>query len=284
MIALARWAMDSRRQALIATTVSMAFPLLFWLGAALIALIVMREGEKEGRSIAFWAVLPTFAWLAMGDATPLIVLLGSFFLATIVRQSNRLDWAMMMSAGIGIVVYFLLPSLLPEVLPLVISNSEDALTQGLQQRPEIAAQLQPLVAPIVQGVLAALHVLIFILCLLLGRYWHSELDHPGGFGTEFKQLRLSPWFALLVVLAVLTSEQMQPQLVGLLPLLTVPVALAGLAVFHGVVTITKASSTWMVVFYAAFLVLGPYMYTLLIFVALLDTLINIRTRLKDTAS
>lgn len=284
MIALARWAMTSRRQALIATTASMAFPLLFWLGAALIALVVMREGEKEGRSIAFWAVLPTFAWLAMGDATPLVVLLGSFFLATIVRQTNRLDWAIMMSAGLGILVYFSLPALIPEVLPLVISNSEAVLADGLQQRPEIAAQLQPLVAPIVQGVLAALHVLIFILCLLLGRYWHSELDHPGGFGTEFKQLRLSPWFALLIVLAALSAEQMQPQLVGLLPLLTVPLAMMGLAVFHGVVTITKASSTWMVVFYATFFIFGPYMYTLLIFVALLDTLINIRARLKDTAS
>lgn len=284
MIALARWAMASRRQALIATTACMAFPLLFWLGAALIALVVSREGEKEGRSIAFWAILPTFAWLAMGDATPLVALLGSFFLATIVRQSNRLDWAVMMSAGIGILMYFILPSLMPEVLPLVISNSEAAVAQGLQQRPDVAAQLQPLVAPIVQGVLAALHVLIFILCLLLGRYWHSELDHPGGFGTEFKQLRLSPWYALLVVLAVLSSEQMQPQLVGLLPLLTVPIALVGLAVFHGVVTITKASSTWMVVFYAALFVFGPYMYTLLIFVALLDILLNIRARLKDTAS
>ncbi|WP_419812116.1 hypothetical protein [Bacterioplanoides sp.] len=231
-----------------------------------------------------WALLPGIAWLAMGDPTPLLTALGTSALAVMLRSSIRLDWTVMASTVLGIVVYFLLPSMLPDVLPQVASNSEAAIAEALKNEPQLLAQLQPLIGPMISGVLAALHSLVFMLCLLLGRYWQSTFYNPGGFGAEFKQLRLPLAFTLPAMLAVFGANQLDPELAGVMPVFTVPLMLAGLALFHGLVTQTKASPTWMTAVYIGLFVLGPYMYTLLIFVACLDSAWNFRARLpKDTA-
>ena len=283
MKALAKWAMSGRWQAIVAAGGCLAVPLLFWIGAAILALVVLRQGVREGGRVVLWAVLPAIAWSAIGDPTPLIVAIGTSAMAALLRYSIRLDWSMLLACGLGVLVYLLLPLLLSEVLPQVVVSSETAVSGALKDQPELLAHLQPLIAPMINGVLAALHVLVFILCLLLGRYWQSELYNPGGFGTEFKQLRLPLAFSLPATLVCLTAGQLQPDLAGLTPVLTVPLMIAGLALFHGVVKISQASPNWMLLVYLALMLFGPYMYTLLIFVALLDSLLNIRTRLKDTA-
>jgi hypothetical protein len=39
---------------------------------------------------------------------------------------------------------------------------------------------------------------------------------------------------------------------------------------------------WLFTFYISVFLFGPYLFTLLIFLALIDSLIDIRSRLKDT--
>lgn len=281
---LAQWAMSGRWQATAAAGACLAFPLLFWLGAAILALVILRHGWQQAGPIVLWSLLPGIAWMAAGDPTPLLAALGTSTLAVVLRGTIRLDWAVMAAAILGIVVYGLMPHLLPEVLPQVVSNSEAAIAEALKEQPDVLVQLQPLVEPMISGVLAALHALVFILCLLLGRFWQSTFYNPGGFGTEFKQLRLPLVFSLPVILVLLSASQLAPELAGIMPVFTIPLMIAGLALFHGLVSITKASPTWMVVIYIGLFVLGPYMYTLLIFVALLDSSFNFRERLKkDTA-
>lgn len=283
MKALAQWAMSGRWQATVAAGLCLALPLLFWIGAALLALVILRQGWREGSSVVLWALLPAIAWFAMGDPTPLIIAVGTSSLAVILRQTIRLDLVVMLAVIAGVLAYFLLPLWLSEVLPQVIQSSEQMIAEALNAQPELLAQIQPLVAPMISGVLAALHTLVFMLCLLLGRYWQSELYNPGGFGTEFKQLRLPLAYSLPTVAIMLLAGQLSPELAGLMPVLTVPMMLAGMALFHGVVTTTNASSAWILSVYLALFLFGPYMYTLLIFVALLDSGLNLRARLKDTA-
>ncbi|ASP38419.1 hypothetical protein CHH28_06915 [Bacterioplanes sanyensis] len=276
--------MTSRTQATVAAGAALAIPLLFWLGAAIVALVTLRQGAAEGSRVLMWASLPGIAWFAAGDPTPLVTALGVGVGAAVLNHSVRLDWAMAMSVLVGIVLYFSLPLMMTEVLPLIVSNSEAAVADALQERPEVLAQVQAYVAPLISGGLASLFVLIINLCLLLGRYWQSALYNPGGFGTEFKQLRLPVAVTAPVVLVLLMAGQLQPQLAGLVPILTVPLILAALALIHGAVAKTDASPIWLTVTYLSLFFFGPYMYTLLIFVALMDSLFDVRARLKDTAS
>ena len=283
MKALARWAMDSRRNAIIAAGACLAVPLLFWIGAAIQALVLLRQGVRDGGQVVLWSLLPAFVWAGMGDPTPLVVALGASALAIVLRQTIRLEIAVVVAAGIGIGLYLLLPLALADILALVQQGIETTLTDSYQDDPEFLAYLMPLVGPMIAGGLAALHSLVIILCLLLGRYWQAVLFNPGGFGREFKQLRLPLAYSLPAVLVSLAAGQLQPELAGVTPVLTVPLLLAGLALFHGALTQLRASPTWMVLVYLALFLFGPYMYTLLIFVALLDSFINFRARLKDTA-
>ncbi|WP_221797679.1 hypothetical protein [Oceanobacter mangrovi] len=283
MKSLALWAMRSRTQAIIAAAGLIAVPLLFWLGAAVLALVVLRQPTREATTVAMWGVMPSLAWLAMGDPTPFLVAVGVVLTALVLKQTMRLPLALMVAAVLGEIIYFCLPWLLADVLPLVVKQSETLVSKALENSPDLQATLLPLVAPMVHGVLAALHTLVICLCLLLGRYWQSSQDHPGGFGTEFRQLKLPLAFGAPVMLAVFLAAELSPLLAGMVPVLTVIMALAGLAVFHGVVFNSQASPNWLLPVYLALFVFGPYMYTLLIFVAALDSLIDIRTRLKDTA-
>ena len=72
MLSIARWAMASRTQATVAAGAALAIPLLFWLGAAIVALVTLRHGAAEGSRVFMWASLPGIAWLAAGDPTPLV--------------------------------------------------------------------------------------------------------------------------------------------------------------------------------------------------------------------
>lgn len=283
MKALAQWAMKGRWQATVAAAGCFAIPLLFWLGAAVVALVILRHGLREGGKVVLWSLLPAIAWLAMGDPTPLLAAAGTAVTALVLRQTIRLDRAVVVAGVLGILAYVLLPYLLADVLPAVEEASQKAVSEALQNDPEFLARLQPMVGPMISGVLAALHVLVIILCLLLGRYWQSALFNPGGFGREFKQLRLPLAYSLPALLASLAAGQLQPELAGVTPVLTVPLMIAGLALFHGLVAKSQASPNWMVLVYLALVVFGPYMYTLLIFGALLDSLVDFRARLKDTA-
>ena len=74
MKVLAQWAMASRKQATVAAAICLALPMLFWLGSALLVLVVLRHGQREGMLVGLWALLPAIAWFAVGDFTPFLPL------------------------------------------------------------------------------------------------------------------------------------------------------------------------------------------------------------------
>lgn len=283
MKALAQWAMQSRLRVTAAAFVCMVLPVFFWLGAALIGLVILRQGWKDGRAILAWAVLPAIAWLSAGDPTPLLAVLGVSCCAGVLRQSVRLDKTLYAATAFGVGLYFIIPFTIPKLLALVTDNTELVFKQSFANNPEVWAQIQPLFEPLVAGIFAALHILAIILSLLLARYWQSELYNPNGFGQEFRRLRLSASYSVPAVIMLIGAASLGPQLVGLIPVLTVIMMLAGLALLHAIAA-KKAGSFWMMPVYVALFIFGPYTYTLLILLALLDSFINLRDKVKDTAA
>lgn len=282
MKAFAQWAMQSRWRVIVAAFVCMAVPLLFWLGAALVGLVILRQGWSEGRAVLVWAVLPAIAWVSIGDPTPLMAILGVSALAVMLGKTVRLDYTLYLATGIGVAMSFLVPLLLPDVLAQVAGNAEEVIKQMLVDQPEQMVKIEPLFKPMISGVFAALQTLAIILSLLLARYWQSAFYNPGGFGREFKALRLPVKYSAPVVATLFVTASISPELVGIVPVLTIIMLLAGLALLHGLATI-KAGSSWMVPVYVALFLFGPYTYTLLIFLALLDSFFDFRSRVKDTA-
>src|SRR5690554_8217807 len=102
----------------------MATPLLFWIGAALVGLVILRHGWRDGRSVLIWAVLPAIAWASIGDPTPLMAIVGVSVLAVILQQTIRLDYTLYLATGLGVAMSFLLPVLMPEFLALVAESTQ----------------------------------------------------------------------------------------------------------------------------------------------------------------
>ena len=275
--------MSSRKQAIIAATLCLTIPMMFWLGAAVLALVVLRQSWEDARAVVLWSLLPAIAWFSIGDPLPLITGVGSCLLAYVLRRSVRLEWVMQSAALLGLGIYFLLPTVIPDILSAIDQALQGVIQQTLLEQPQVLLELEPYLSGLIQGIIAAIYLLVVILCLLLGRYWQSKLYNPGGFGVEFKQLKMPLGYSIVSVLLMLGLSALPVQLAGFVPVVTVPMVFAGLALLHYFAS-KKAGSIWIVAVYIALFVFGPYTYTLLIFLALLDSLIGFRTRFgKDTA-
>ena len=68
MRGLAEYVMLGRRQAIIIVLLSGFFPLLYFISAAVIALVTLRKGQAEGLILLLWSLLPAGMMWAMGDS------------------------------------------------------------------------------------------------------------------------------------------------------------------------------------------------------------------------
>ena len=280
--ALAKWSMEKQLNAIIAIAVTLFIPLLFWFGAALMALTILRNGAKDAAQVVLWGSLPAFAWLAMGDSTPLLSAIGASTLAIILRSSINLRLTLMSASGIGVLIYFALPLLMPDVLSEVQKQAELMLSEALKDNLELWQNIQPKVGPLMVGALAAVQTMVMVLCLLLARWWQADFYNPGGYSKEFHPLKLPFSYTAVVVLLLVFGSTLSPTISGILPILTIPLVIAGIALVHGIIGMKNLGNSWLFAFYLSVFLFGPYLFTLLIFLSLIDSIIDIRGRLKDT--
>lgn len=280
--ALAKWSMEKQLNAIIVIASTLFIPLLFWFGAALMALSILRNGAKDAAHVVLWGSLPAFAWLAMGDSTPLLSAIGASTLAIILRSSINLRLTLMSASGIGVLFYFALPLLMPEVLNEVQKQAELMLSEAFKDNLELWHNIQPKVGPLMVGALAAVQTMVMVLCLLLARWWQADFYNPGGYSKEFHPLKLPFSYTAVVVLLLVFGSTLSPTISGILPILTIPLVIAGVALVHSIIGMKNLGNSWLFAFYVSVFLFGPYLFTLLIFLSLIDSIIDIRGRLKDT--
>lgn len=284
MRGLAEYIMRGSKQATLVVAVTAAIPLLFWFSAAALALVILRRGLNDALSVVIWGILPALAWAAMGDLTPLLVILGSASLAVLLRQRN--DWAVVVLAAVPLGVLFsvVLQTVLNEPLVALAAQIREMLPEmlaGMNGSLDEAgmAHLEALLVPVLAGLMGAVHAVMALVSLMIGRSWQARLYNPGGFRDEFHRLRLSPWVSIaLLVLTVLGPQW--PALAIVAPVASIPLLLAGLALMHGVVGIKKLGTVWLVGLYAMFVFVAQFVYPLIMFLAFVDSLFDFRSRLQ----
>ena len=114
MRALAQYVMRGPMQAGGVAAVATALPLLFWIGAAVIGLVILRLGIRQGLNIGLWAVLPALGWATFGqDPTALVVLLQVMLMASILRTSLSWERALLSGAFLMILTGLMMPLMYP---------------------------------------------------------------------------------------------------------------------------------------------------------------------------
>jgi hypothetical protein len=279
MRALAELIMRGRMQATLVVVSSAALPLLFWLSAAASSLVLLRRGVNDALGIVVWALLPALAWWYFGEPRTLMVTLGTLVLAIVLRSSASWPRTLMVSVAVGLIYGLLLTMVFGESLRALASEFEKFLPQLLgsnyeQLSTSDRAQLAGLLASVLTGLMAALLQLVTVLSLMLGRYWQAALYNPGGFGAEFRALKLPMSFTVLLLIGMLLGPNLGYQMAMLTPICSVPLAFAGLAVIHGL----GFSRFWLAGLYVVIVLFLHVIYPLLVVLAIVDSLIDFRGR------
>ncbi len=168
----------------------------------------------------------------------------------------------------------LLLRLSPEALSMEAMRLS-ALVRELWQESGIEQLPPTLEAPLLAALLAASAGLLALFCLVLARYWQALLFNPGGFGKEFRNLRLPPWLLLPLCLLWLAAAQQGWREWFSLSLPTLLFASAALG--HGAVAAGRLSGAWLGVHYGIMVVVPVVAITLLA----LDGVFNFRQRLAQ---
>ncbi|MCB8887550.1 hypothetical protein [Vreelandella malpeensis] len=279
MLALARWLMQKTPYAIGVAALATLVPWLFWLGAAIAALVTLRRGFAPALPVILAAALPAGFWWMQGDVIPLASVLLVTLMAVVLRERMRWSEALI----IGTLACAFMVQLGVFSPP---GGSELMLEQLRQSSAEVDGMLdefarqgydtQALAAMVVGGVTGLIVLLAAIACLALGRSWQAGLYNPGGFREEFHALRLSPKeLALLMILSVagvlLGGEALL--VVGWVPLL-----IAGIALVHGFIGLKGMNGLWLAVFYVLLITTLPTILIVLL-LGLIDTFANVRARL-----
>lgn len=281
MKALAEFAMRGRRESILVALICTSLPLMFLVGAAVVGLTILRKGISQGVVILGWAILPAIGWLiTSSDPTPLLVVTGTAALAAVLRSS--VSWASCLIASliIGIICGFVLQWLVPEIVQELINTSSQMIADmNMEQLKQLdQAQIDLFLGQLMISMAAAAHVVFMLISLMLARYWQSALYNPGGFQEEFHALRIPNRMTLVLIAIVIFGGSVSPAISGWIPLITVPFALSGLALAHGLVFKKGLGRHWIIGMYMLLMMAMPYMYSVLVIAAIVDSYADFRSR------
>ncbi len=282
MRALAQFVMRGPLQAGGVAVVTTAIPLFFWIGAAVISLVILRLGIRQGLNIGLWALLPALGWAWLGqDPTALAVLLQAMLVASVLRTSGSWERALLSGSFLAIATGLLLPMLYPGLIDNLVQAGVQFYEQyNAEMARNFGDNLESVIRQTMNASMAGTYLVTGVGMAMLARSWQAGLYNPGGFRQEFHALRLSPAVAVVCVVIMVGGSLagLNPMLVGWAGAL--PLLLAALALVHGVVGRKGLSGHWLVAFYLALVFLGPSLMILLLVLAFVDSWLDIRGRIK----
>jgi hypothetical protein len=285
MRALAEFIMRGRMQATLVVAGCATLPLLYWLGAAAGCLVLLRRGLKDALGVLALGLLPALIWwLYSDDPRALLVLLGSASLALVLRASESWNRVLLVSIAMGVVFSVVLGAVFGpqiEMLAQALIKVMPSLLGEVYQQMSVdeQARFASLITPILTGLIAALLQIVSVLSLIVGRYWQALLYNPGGFGREFRAVRIPLGPAMLLLAGMVVTPNLGVQMSMLVPLCSVPLVFAGLALIHGLVAQKRLAKFWLVGLYVTLLLFMQLIYPLLVVLAIVDSLIDFRGRL-----
>ena len=284
MRALAEYVMKGRAQAIVVAALASTTVLFAWVGAAVVALVILRQGTKEGFFVLLWALLPAIVMAGLGDTGPLTTMLGVAMLATVLRATT--SWSLTLVAAVlsgvltGLVLLAFGQAYIEEILRFVgefITQMQNQAAEGQQVNIPTPTASQIL------GLLGLGNAITTTLCLILARWWQALLYNPGGFREEFHKLRLTPPLTVLLLVAGIALSSLGADYRFWALIFAVPFIFAGFALVHGFAALKGLSGHWLAMFYFTWFVLDP-LKALLLLVVVVDSWFDLRGRLASKQS
>ncbi len=279
--ALAEFVMRSRLHAM-GTTAVLAFVTLLlppfgYLTGAVVGLATLRHGPLEGiLTLVGGLVLVTALNRLTGGTEAMVGVLALFWfpvwvVALLLRSSHSLKVAFQVSALFGVAALFLFYLVADGNPSLWWQNAlQTLLTSGGEGAGGTEMVLDPRIADVLTGVLAAGFFLGLVTMVLIARGWQAMLYNPGGLKQEFLTLQLgknSVFLGLAVMLpGMLMGEEVPTMVPDLIQIWMTLFMLQGLAVAHALLDMRKVQKGWVV---------GLYLVTLLTPLGFIVTMVGV---------
>jgi len=282
--------------AAVAALLSLLIPPLNYISSAVIGLVTLRRGWREGLIVIAGAGVATATFAVLTPLDPLhadlvaaAIWVPVWGLALILRYTVSLSVTVGSAGIIGALIvagtYLSLgdpAQAWRDVLGHIVKLAKQ------QNEPEVADSLGQLLlnaAPHMTGMLIAALVLGLTLSLFLARWWQASLYNPGGFSREFRGLRLGRNFALLslaaLVASMATSGWLAEVASNVLIVLVVVYLVHGMGLIHGIVAAKGLRAGWLIAVYVVTFIL-PQSTLLVAAAAFADSWTDIRTRIKKS--
>ena len=209
MRALAEFVMRGRREALLVAVTATMLPMFFWLGAAVVGLVTLRQGVREGMLVMLWTLLPAAATAYFGEIMPLATLLGITVVAWVLRLTASWPWALCSASVLGLLfgggLITVGSGYLASVEKLFAELVNSIAQQATVDAP-VHAMLKVPGAGDIAGMFGLILAVTLVLGLILARWWQAMLYNAGGFRTEFHALRLERRQVLGLLLLAFASK------------------------------------------------------------------------------
>ncbi len=293
---MASFIMAGRIQAAIfvvlSTLVSLLLPPLIVFSNAAIALITLRKGWQEGVAYTLLAtlvlVLVSFS-LKQATSSAIMAGLGTWLPMVVIAsvlaitQSWGKTLLFTLILGVtGVIIFHLTHQDAASYWKPVLEQMKPFLTQAYQLDDSAIEEKIEIAAGWMTGTFAAALTVIVIASLIIARNWQALLYNPGGFGEEFRQLRIGKQAALAMIVAIAIAVLSGNQL--LIELIMVGLAVfmfQGLALFHALAKQKGMSTAWLIGLYVLLFIAFMQMIVLLATFGIIDSFVDLRRRIAD---
>jgi hypothetical protein len=287
MRSIAEFAMRRRATALFVAVLSTGTSLFFWVGAAVVALVTLRKGTSEGLILLLWSLLPAGAVLyLLAEVLPVANLIAAFLLALVLRSTISLALTLILAPVTGLILGGVLLTVASPYLDFLVQVMEELVAQWRQGLPAETAEVAALVAPgreLMSGGLVVMHTLCVSASILLARWWQATLYNPGGFASEFHNLRLSYRPAVGLLLAAGYCLTLGEQYALWATALSVPLMMSGLGLLHYMFKRAHNARRWLWLLYISLVLVEPVKWVICL-LAVIDSFIDVRRRVNRTAA
>lgn len=290
MRSLAEYIMRGRKQAALLAILFTLLPFLGWIANAIMALVTLRKGAKEGLFILLWVILPAVVVAFMGYPELWLYdviggTLATYLFALLLR--HYASWGVVFQVGmvLGVIVVLVVHVFMPDISQVWTKGyaqyMQTVRTQSSSAFPFNAHELEK-VGPALIKVATGLQVIFLLLSdffnVAIARWAQASLYNPGGTAPEFLNIRLSVVAVAVLLLVFAASIMGIATAIDSLPVVLLPFFLAGISLCHFMLTKTKSAKIWLLIFYGLMVVLFPYFIAVLVTLALLDCWWNFRLR------
>lgn len=300
MKSLASFILRGQNQAILVAVgtgvLAMMMPPLSLLSGAAVALTTLRAGMRSGAVVMLGstAFVAGLTWLSLGNVLPALMFLGVLWLplwalSWVLRETRSLALTTITASVFGIVgiiaTYLILgdvTSWWKEILTTLLEPAMEA--GGPLADPELVEKVLADLSKVMTGIAAAGFMLNAIMCLYLARGWQAQLFNPGGFRSEFHELRFGIKAAVVslvvIVLAMLPMGGISNVATEIMMVVLSLYVIQGLSMIHAVVAIRKMHVAWLIGVYMVTFFILPQLMAVVALLGLADTWLDFRQRVS----